>query len=64
MNSELRISANLEPISDEIKQLGVGGSENYFSSTFNIRDLDINNLIKSVDKMINEVQFEKAKQQR
>lgn len=60
LNSELRISANLEPISDEIKQLGVGGSENYFSSTFSIRDLDINNLIKSVDKMINEVQFEKS----
>ncbi len=60
LNSELRISANLEPISDEEKLLGVGGSENYFSKNLSIRDANINNLLESVDEMIKAVKFEKS----
>jgi murein DD-endopeptidase MepM/ murein hydrolase activator NlpD len=60
LNSELRISANLEPISNEEKLLGVGGSENYFSTNLSIRDASINNLLESVDEMIKAVKFEKS----
>lgn len=60
LNSELRISANLEPISDEEKMLGVGGSESYLSNNINIRDVEVQNLIESVNEMIKEVKFEKS----
>jgi len=59
LNSELRISANLEPISDEERMLGVGGGESYLSSNFNIRDIEVRDLLESVDEMINVVKFEK-----
>lgn len=59
LNSELRISANLEPISDEERMLGVGGGESYLSSNLNIRDVEVRDLLKSVDEMINVVKFEK-----
>ena len=59
MNSELRISANLEPITDEEKRLGVGGSENYLSKNLNIRDVEVQNLLTSVNEMIRSVKFEK-----
>lgn len=59
LNSELRISANLEPISDEERMLGVGGGESYLSSNFNIRDVEVRDLLESVDEMINVVKFEK-----
>lgn len=60
LNSELRISANLEPISDEERMLGVGGSENYLSTNLNIRDAEVQNLLSSVNEMIREIEFEKS----
>jgi len=59
MNSELRIAANLEAITDDEKLLGTGGSADYLANNLNIRDIEIKNLLKSVDEMIGYVQFEK-----
>ncbi len=59
INSELRIAANLETITDEERLLGTGGSPEYLSTNLNIRDNDVKNLLKSVDEMIGYVQFEK-----
>ena len=59
LNEELRVSANLQPISDEERLLGVGGSANYLTSNLNIRDLEVKNLLKSVDEMIKALEFEK-----
>jgi len=59
LNSELRVSANLEPISDEERLLGVGGSADYLSSNFNIRDVEVKNLLNSIEEMIRDVEFEK-----
>ncbi len=59
LNSELRVSANLEPISDEEKLLGVGGSDSYLSSNLNIRDVEVKDLLNSVDELIRLVEFEK-----
>ncbi len=59
LNSELRTTANLQPISDEERLMGVGGSVDYLSSNLNIRDIEVKNLLKSVDDMITAVEFEK-----
>ena len=59
LNSELRVSANLQPISDEERLLGVGGSADYLSSNINIRDGEVKNLLNSVEEMIRAVEFEK-----
>lgn len=59
INEELRISANLQPISKEEQLLGVGGNENMLLSSLNIRDYEVTNLINSVDDMIDRVKFEK-----
>lgn len=60
LNEELRITANLQPISDEEKLLGIGGSSDYLSSNLNIRDADIRDLLKSVDFMMKAFEFEKT----
>lgn len=59
LNSELRIYANLQPISDDEKLLGTGGTEDILYSGINIRDNEIENLLNSVDEMITTVKFEK-----
>lgn len=59
-NKQLRVAANLEPISDEERLLGTGGSSEYFSTNLNIRDNEVKNLLKSVDEMIGYINFEKA----
>jgi len=59
INEELRVSANLQPISDEERLLGIGGSANYLTSNLNIRDVEVKNLLKSVDEMIKALEFEK-----
>ena len=59
LNKELRISANLQPISEEEKLIGTGGSEDILYSGLNIRDDEIESLLKSVDEMIATVKFEK-----
>jgi len=59
INSELRIVANLEAITDEEKLLGTGGSADYLVDNLNIRDIEVKNLLKSVDEMIGYVNFEK-----
>jgi murein DD-endopeptidase MepM/ murein hydrolase activator NlpD len=60
INTQLRLAANLEPISEEEKLVGTGGSLEFFSSNTNIKDNEIKNLLKSVDEMIGYVNFEKA----
>ena len=59
INSELRVAANLEEISDDEKLLGTGGSADYLSDNLNIKDNDVKELLKSVDEMIGYIQFEK-----
>jgi len=59
LNSELRVSANLQPISSEERLLGVGGSAEYLYSNLNIRDVEVKNLLNSVEEMIRSVEFEK-----
>ena len=60
MNEQLRVTANLQPISDDEKLLGTGGSEDISFSSLNIRDFEITGLLKSADEMINTVKFEKS----
>ena len=60
LNSELRVAANLESISDEERLLGTGGSEEYLSSNLDIRDIEVKELLQSVDDMIGIVKFEKS----
>jgi murein DD-endopeptidase MepM/ murein hydrolase activator NlpD len=59
INEELRVSVNLQPISDEERVLGVGGSASYLASNLNIRDVEVKNLLKSVDEIIKVLDFEK-----
>ena len=60
LNQELRIAANLKPISEEEMLLGTGGgNEDILYSGLNIRDTEIENLLSSVDDMITKVKFEK-----
>ncbi len=59
MNSQLRIAANLEALTDEERLLGTGGSEDYLSTNLNIKDIEVKNLLESIDEMIGYVQFEK-----
>ncbi|MDH3268480.1 MAG: M23 family metallopeptidase [Ignavibacteria bacterium] len=59
ISSQLRIAANLEAITDEERLLGTGGSSDYLSANLNIKDIEVKNLLESVDEMIRYVQFEK-----
>ena len=59
INSELRVTANLQPISDEERLLGIGGSNEYLYSNINIKDAEVKNLLNSVEEMIRSVEFEK-----
>lgn len=59
-NKQLRVAANLEPISEEERLLGTGGSSEYLATNLNIRDNEVKNLLKSVDEMIGYINFEKA----
>lgn len=60
LNAELRVTANLQPISEEERLLGVGGSADYLLSRLNIKDGKVKNLLNSVDDIIKAVQFEKG----
>lgn len=60
INEELRVTANLQPISDDEKLLGTGGSQDISFASLNIRDYEITGLLKSVDEMIKTVEFEKS----
>ena len=60
INEQLRLAVNLEPISDEEKLLGTGGSSKYLSDNLYIKDKGVKNLLKSVDEMISYVNFEKT----
>lgn len=59
LNVELRVAANLQPISEDERLMGVGGSADYLLSRLNIRDGEVKNLLNSVDDIIKAVQFEK-----
>lgn len=58
-NKELRITANLQPISDEERLAGVGGSEEYLLSGLNNKDIETKKMLSYVDDMIKFVHFEK-----
>lgn len=60
LNKELRIFANLQPISEEEKLLGIGGSADYFTAGMIIRDNEVEDLLEFVDEMIKSVKFEKS----
>jgi len=60
INEQLRLAVNLEPISEDEKLLGTGGSSEYLSDNFNIKDKGVKSLLKSVDEMISYVNFEKT----
>jgi murein DD-endopeptidase MepM/ murein hydrolase activator NlpD len=58
-NSELRITANLEPISSDERLLGIGGSEKLYYNNLNTSDFKIDNALNFVDDMIRKFEFEK-----
>lgn len=60
LDKELRIFANLQPISEEEKLLGIGGSADYFTAGMIIRDNEVEDLLEFVDEMIKSVKFEKS----
>ena len=59
INNQLRISANLQPISDEERLAGTGGSEDFLAVGLNSKDIETKNLLTYVDDMIKVVRFEK-----
>ena len=59
INNQLRISANLQPISDEERLAGTGGSEDFLAVGLNTKDIETKNLLTYVDDMIKVVRFEK-----
>jgi murein DD-endopeptidase MepM/ murein hydrolase activator NlpD len=59
LNKELRTIANLEPISDEERLAGTGGSEEFLLSGLNIKDIETKKMLSYVDDMIKLVDFEK-----
>ena len=58
----LRIAANLEPVTDEEKLLGVGGG--FFDNTFDFLgssdDFDFNKAFETIDKISKQFEFEKT----
>ncbi|MCW9095075.1 MAG: M23 family metallopeptidase, partial [Ignavibacteriaceae bacterium] len=60
LNKELRTVANLEPISDEERLAGTGGSEEFLLSGLNIKDIETKKMLSYVDDMIKLVDFEKS----
>ena len=60
LNQEYRTVANLEPITEEERLLGIGGSENNFITRMNIRDKETIDLLSWIDDMTRTVEFEKA----
>ena len=59
INNQLRISANLQPISDEERLAGTGGSEDFLAVGLNSKDIETKKLLTYVDDMIKVVRFEK-----
>jgi len=62
MNNQLRIVANLQPISPEERLVGIGGSsDNFFNKILNNDDdFNLNNALKVVDEMTRKFEFEKT----
>jgi Peptidase family M23 len=58
-NKELRITANLQSISDEERLVGIGGSEEYLLSGLNNKDIETKKMLSYIDDMIKFVHFEK-----
>jgi len=59
LNNELRITADLQPITDEERLAGTGGSEDFLLSGLNTKDVETKKLLSYVDNMIKVVDFEK-----
>jgi murein DD-endopeptidase MepM/ murein hydrolase activator NlpD len=59
MNEELRVAANLEPLSEDERLVGTGGSEAYLSSgVFGIISPDLNDALNVVDDLNRKLEFE------
>jgi murein DD-endopeptidase MepM/ murein hydrolase activator NlpD len=59
LNSELRISANLNPITPEERLMGIGGESSIHLAKFGRYDIALNNAEQYVDEMIRKFEFEK-----
>jgi len=59
LSAELRISANLEPVSSEEKLLGVGGNDELSFDGLNVFDPELSNALSYVDKLTRKFEFEK-----
>ena len=59
MSNDLRLAANLEPISPEEKMLGIGGSRS-IDNLFNGSQSDIEDALKIVDNVTRKFDFEKT----
>ncbi len=59
LNKEYRNFANLQPISEEEKLLGTGGTEDNFLTNLIIRDREITDLLKTMNDISKNVIFEK-----
>ncbi len=62
VNNELRIAANLPPISGEERMLGIGGSpfDNSFDFLNNESDLKLNNALSYIEEVTRKIEFEKS----
>jgi murein DD-endopeptidase MepM/ murein hydrolase activator NlpD len=62
LNNQLRIAANLPPISSDERLLGTGGGNtNFFNfSSKKFSEIDLNEINKYVDKIENKIHFEKS----
>jgi murein DD-endopeptidase MepM/ murein hydrolase activator NlpD len=59
LNSELRNTANLEPISSDERMLGIGGGEDIIYENLTVSDFEMDNALKFIDEMIIKFEFEK-----
>ncbi len=60
LNDQLRIVANLEPVSPGERLVGIGGSsENYINKILANEDFDLNHALEVVDDMTRKFDFEK-----
>ena len=60
ISNDLRLAANLNPISLEERKLGVGGSNNTIDNLFSDLGSDISETINIADKVLRRFEFEKS----
>lgn len=65
LNDQLRIVANLEPVSEEERLVGIGGSStDILSKVISSKDFDISNALNVIDEMTRKFEFEKIQYQK